>query len=83
MEREARRNVRAWASIGHVAFRVQWPGVVVSVAAGGEDRDGRGWIDIVTGVSSGFLGGATERVSRKTVRPMYQLTRPGTRTPAA
>lgn len=32
------------------------------------------WIDIVTGVSSGFPGGATERVSRQTLRPVYQLT---------
>ena len=36
------------------------------------------WIDIVTGVSSGFLGGATERVSRQTLRPMYQPTQAGT-----
>lgn len=36
-------------------------------------------IDIVTGVSSGFLGGATERVSRQTLGPMYQPTQAGTR----
>lgn len=41
---------------------------------GGGGGGGRGlWIDIVTGVSSGFLGGATERVSRQTLGPMYQL----------
>lgn len=50
---------------------------------GGEDREGEekvegggAWIDIVTGVSSGFLGGATERVSRQTLGPMYVSTNP-------
>lgn len=63
---------------------MQWPGVVVRVGqgwrrsgGGGEGGGGGGaWIDIVTGVSSGFLGGATERVSRQTLGPMYVSTNP-------
>lgn len=42
---------------------------------GGEGEGGGSWIDIVTGVSSGFLGGATERVSRQTLGPMYVSTK--------
>lgn len=50
---------------------------VAKIGRGEGEDGGRGlWIDIVTGVSSGFLGGATERVSRQTFGPMYQL-KPG------
>lgn len=38
-------RVYSYSLIGHVAFRVQWPGVVVWVAMGGKDRDGGGVVD--------------------------------------
>lgn len=60
---------------GAVAWRCRAGRSGVAKIGRGEGEDGgRGlWIDIVTGVSSGFLGGATERVSRQTFGPMYQL----------
>lgn len=61
---------------GAVAWRCRAGRSGVAKIGRREGRMGRGrglWIDIVTGVSSGFLGGATERVSRQTLGPMYQL----------